>query len=192
VPVERIDDDENPSIQIGRSGEMPRKELKFVKYIKNLRYRFSFLFMDLLEKQLVYKSTMSKKDWMKIRNDIKFLWQNDSYYAELKDTEIMKDRLETATEIEEFIGKYFSNLYVQKEIFKMTDDDIKEQQDQIKKEEDAGEIDPTPEDEFGDGSPEPKDDKDKQQPEPEEEVEPEEEPKETPPKEKEKPPKEKE
>jgi hypothetical protein len=192
VPVERIDDDENPSIQIGRSGEMPRKELKFVKYIKNLRYRFSFLFMDLLEKQLVYKSTMSKKDWMKIRNDIKFLWQNDSYYAELKDTEIMKDRLETATEIEEFIGKYFSNLYVQKEIFKMTDDDIKEQQDQIKKEEDAGEIDPTPEDEFGDGSPEPKDDKDKQQPEPEEEEEPEEEPKETPPKEKEKPPKEKE
>ena len=60
-----------------------------------------------------------------------------------------------ATEIEEFIGKYFSNLYVQKEIFKMTDDDIKEQQKQIKKEEAAGEIDEDPEDEFADGSPEP-------------------------------------
>jgi len=161
VPIERIDDEENPSIEIGRSGEMPRKELKFVKFIKNLRYRFSFLFMDLLEKQLVYKSIMSKKDWAKIRNDIKFLWQDDSYYAELKETEIMKDRLETAEQIEQFIGKYFSNLYVQKEIFRMTDDDIKEQQDQIKKEEAAGEIDDTPEDEYGDGSPEPPDDKDK-------------------------------
>lgn len=185
VPVERIDDDENPSIEIGRSGDMPRKELKFVKYIKNLRYRFSFLFMDLLEKQLVYKTIMSKKDWAKIRNDIKFLWQNDSYYAELKDTEIMKDRLETATEMEEFIGKYFSNLYVQKEIFRMTDDDIKEQQDQIKKEVDEGEIDDTPEDEFGDGSPGDSGGKPtkKEEPPPEEEPEPEKE--EKPPKEEE-------
>jgi hypothetical protein len=164
VPIERIDDEENPVIDIGRTGDMPRKELKFTKYIKTLRYRFSTLFNDLLEKQLIYKNIMSKKEWREVRNQIQYIWQQDNYYAEIKETELMKDRLELATETEEFIGKYFSNLWVQKEIFKMTDDDIKEQQAQIKKEEAAGEIDDTPEDEFGDGSPEPKDDKQKQDP----------------------------
>lgn len=184
VPIERIDDEENPVIDIGRTGDMPRKELKFTKYIKTLRYRFSFLFNDLLEKQLIYKNIMNKKEWRETRNQIKYVWQQDNYYAELKETELLKDRLELATEIEEFIGKYFSNLYVQKEIFKMTDDDIKEQQKQIKKEEAAGEIDETPEDEYGDGSPEPKGQPPAPAPKPEPKEEPKEKPKEEPPPEK--------
>ena len=164
VPIERIDQDENPTINMGRSGEMTRQELKFTKYIKLLRYRFSHLFNDLIEKQLVYKSVMTKKEWRDIRNQIQYLWQQDNYYAELKETELMKDRLELAGEMEQFIGKYFSNLYLQKEIFKMSDDDIAEHKKQIAKEEAAGEIDDTPEDEFGDGSPEPPDDKNKEDP----------------------------
>ena len=139
VPIDRIDDEENPTINIGQSGEMPRKELKFTKFIKTLQYRFSFLFMDLLEKQLVYKNVMSKKDWIEIRNDIAFDWQQDNYYAELKDSELLKDQAETAEGMGEFIGKYFSNLWVQKEIFKMTDDEIEEQQKQIAQEEADGE-----------------------------------------------------
>jgi len=139
VPIERIDDDENPTINIGQSGEMPRKELKFTKFCNSLKYRFSTLFIDLLEKQLIYKNVMSKKDWKEIRNDIYFIWGQDNYYAELKDTEILRDQIETAESMAEFVGKYFSNQYVQKEIFKMTDDEIKEQEKQIAKEEAAGE-----------------------------------------------------
>jgi hypothetical protein len=139
VPVERIDDEESPTINIGNSGEMSRKELKFTKFVAGLRYRFSHLFMDLLEKQLIYKNVMSKKDWVKIQNQIAFAWSQDNYYAELKDAEILRDQTETAEALGEFIGKYFSNEYVQKNIFKMTDDDIKYEQAQIKKEENKGE-----------------------------------------------------
>lgn len=139
VPIERIDDDENPTINIGQSGEMPRKELKFTKFINSLQYKFSILFMDLLEKQLIYKNVMSKKDWKEIRNDICFLWGQDNYYAELKDTELLRDQSETADALAEYVGKYFSNQYIQKEVFKMTDDEIKEQEKQIAEEEAAGE-----------------------------------------------------
>ena len=139
VPIERIDDEENPTINIGQSGEMPRKELKFTKFIKRLQYKFSILFMDLLEKQLVYKNVMSKKEWRDIRNDVFFNWQQDNYYDELKDTELLNSQIETAEALGEFVGKYFSNLYVQKEVFKMTDDQIKEEQKQIAEEEKAGE-----------------------------------------------------
>jgi hypothetical protein len=82
---------------------------------------------------------MSKADWVKIRNNIVFQWSKDNYYAELKDAEILRDQAETAESLSEYIGQYFSNLYVQKEIFKMTDDQIKEEQKQIKKEASKGE-----------------------------------------------------
>jgi hypothetical protein len=139
VPIERIDEEEQTTINIGQSGEMSRKELKFTKFISSLQYKFTVLFMDLLEKQLVYKNVMTKKDWNEFRNDINFLWNQDSYYSELKDTELLRDQSETAEALAEYVGKYFSNEYVQKNIFKMTDDEIKYEQDQIKKEEDKGE-----------------------------------------------------
>ena len=141
VPMERIDDeDQQPgTFNIGNSGEMSRKELKFTKFIQSLQYKFSLLFMTLLEKQLIFKMVMSKADWNKIRNQIVFQWSKDNYYAELKDAEILRDQAETAEALSEYIGQYFSNLYVQKEIFKMTDDQIKEEQKQIKKEAAAGE-----------------------------------------------------
>jgi hypothetical protein len=95
--------------------------------------------MDLLEKQLIYKMVMSKKDWNEIRNEIVFDWSQDNYYAELKDAELLRDQAETADALGEYVGKYFSNLYVQKNIFKMSDDEIDEETKQIKKEEGAGE-----------------------------------------------------
>jgi hypothetical protein len=141
VPLERIDDeDQQPGmINIGNSGEMSRKELKFTKFIQSLQYKFSLLFMDLLEKQLIHKKVMAKKDWVEIKNDIIFQWSQDNYYAELKDAELLRDQAETAESIGEYVGKYFSNQYVQKNIFKMTDDQIKEEEAQIKKEEASGE-----------------------------------------------------
>jgi hypothetical protein len=139
VPIERIDEEESTTINIGQTGEMSRKELKFTKYRKSLQYKFSTLFMDLLEKQLVYKNVMAKKDWNEIRNEVAFSWNEDNYYAELKETELLRDQSETAEALAEYIGKYFSNEYVQKNVFKMTDDEIKAEQKQIKKEEAAGE-----------------------------------------------------
>lgn len=135
VPVARIDQDENPTFELGRSGEMTRQELKFTKFVNFLRYRLSFLFMDVLGKQLVYKNIMKLADFNKIKQDIKFVWQADNYFDELKNSDIWKERLETAEQFESFIGKFFSELWLQKEIFKMSDDEIAEQQKQIQKEE---------------------------------------------------------
>lgn len=149
VPVARIDQDENPTVELGRSGEMTRQELKFTKFINFLRYRFSFLFMDILGKQVVYKGLMKLSDWNKFKNDVKFNWQADNYFDELKNSDIWKERLETAEQFESFIGKFFSELWLQKEIFRMSDDDIKEQQQQIQKEE-SGEVDFGGEDEDDD------------------------------------------
>jgi hypothetical protein len=139
VPIERIDDEESTTINIGQSGEMSRKELKFTKFRKSLQNKFSLLFIDLLEKQLIYKNVMQKKDWMEIVNDINFDWNEDNYYSEMANTELMRDQTETADAMGEYVGKYFSNEYVQKNIFKMSDDEIKHEQDQIKKEEKDGE-----------------------------------------------------
>jgi hypothetical protein len=139
VPIERMDEEESTTINIGQTGEMSRKELKFTKFRKSLQKKFSFLFIDLLEKQLIYKNVMKKKDWMEIVNDINFDWNEDNYYSELKETELLRDQTETATELGEFIGKYFSNEFVQKNIFKLSDEEIKHEQKQIKKEEKAGE-----------------------------------------------------
>jgi hypothetical protein len=141
VPLERIDDEDNtPGVfNIGNSGEMSRKELKFTKFIQSLQYKFSLLFMDLVEKQLIYKKVMAKKDWNEIRNEIVFIWSQDNYYSELKDAELLRDQAETADALGEYVGKYFSNEFVQKNIFKMTDDQIKEEEKQIKKEADSGE-----------------------------------------------------
>jgi polyhydroxyalkanoate synthesis regulator phasin len=183
VPVARIDQDENPTVELGRSGELTRQELKFTKFVNFLRYRFSFLFMDVLGKQLVYKNIMNRKDFNKIKQDIRFVWQADNYFDELKTNDIWKERLETAEQFESFIGKFFSELWLQKEIFHMTDDDIAEQQKQIQKEEseDGGFGGEAEDDDFGDpgkdgSEPEPKP-KEDDEPEPKDEPEPEPKPK---------------
>lgn len=135
VPISRIDQDDNATFNLGRSGELTREELKFTKWIHRLREVFAkHLFLDLLKKQVIFKKIISISDWENIRQDIKFIWATDSYYSQLKEQEILSGQVELAGSMMDYVGKYFSHKYIRTEIFKQTDEIIKQEDKLIKKE----------------------------------------------------------
>jgi len=119
---------------LGRSNEITRDELKFSKFIKRLRNRFTHLFDELLEIQLVLKGVINRKDWQKIRESISFEFSHDNYYTELKESEILRERLNIANEIESFVGKYYSLAWIRKNVLHMSEEDIEEMDKEIKAE----------------------------------------------------------
>lgn len=132
VPVARLQPETMYSF--GRMSEVTREELKFAKFIKRLRTRFSILFDRCLERQLVLKGIITPDEWKEIQNKIRYDFMKDNYFEELKEAEILREKLETLRQIEEQIGKYFSREWVVKHVLYMPDDEWKEMQKQIKKE----------------------------------------------------------
>ena len=114
--------------QIGRATEITRDELRFTKFIHRLQVQLSHLFDQLLEKQLRMKNVMTEAEWYKIKDRIRYNWQQDSYFEELKMNEILTARMNLATQMEPFIGKYFSNQYIQREVLKLSDMDLSNMQ----------------------------------------------------------------
>ena len=145
VPISRLESDNG--FNMGRSAEISRDEVKFFKFIERLRNKFSELFLNMLKTQLVLKGVMSKEQFEDIHQDIIFDYNKDNYFSELKEVDIMKERLEMMREVGEYIGQYFSKNYVYKNILRMTDEDIDEMKKEIDKEreeepqEDMGDID---------------------------------------------------
>ena len=133
VPVTRMESENQ--FNLGRSNEITRDELKFSKFIKRLRGRFTHLFDDLLEIQLVLKGIINRKDWLKIRDNFSFEFSHDNYYSELKDAEILRERLNLANEIDSFVGKYYSLAWIRKNVLHMTEEEIEDMDKEIKKEE---------------------------------------------------------
>jgi hypothetical protein len=125
---------------LGRSSEILRDELKFTKFVGRLRKRFSNLFNDLLRTQLLLKNIIAVEDWDKIVEHIQYDFLYDNHFSELKDAELMTERLNLAATAEPYIGKYFSQNYVRNKILRQTDQEIVEQDIIIKKEIDAGVI----------------------------------------------------
>jgi hypothetical protein len=136
VPVTRLQPETMYSF--GRVSEISRDELKFSKFIRRLRARFSIIFDKCLEKQLILKGVISPDEWSEIKNKIRYDFMKDNYFEELKETEILKERLSTLREIDDHIGKYFSREWVVKNVLYMSDTDMKENQKQIEKERKAG------------------------------------------------------
>lgn len=130
VPISRMDT-ENAVFNLGRSNEISRDELKFQKFIDRLRRRFSSLFTEILKKQLILKSVIVEEDWAEIKDEIQVHFVRDNYYSELKETEIVTNRLNTLTMAEPFIGSLVSKEWIYKKIMMMTDDEIKEMRKQI-------------------------------------------------------------
>ena len=124
VPINRLEQD-SPSFAIGRTTEINRDELKFQKFIDRLRTRFGGLFLDILKKQLVLKGIMTEDDWSNMKNDLIVEFARDNYFAELKETEILRERLQTLDQVSNYIGTYFSQEWVQKNVLQFSDDDIK-------------------------------------------------------------------
>jgi hypothetical protein len=133
VPVSRLDT-ENSMFNIGRASEITRDELKFSKFINRLRARFSILFDELLEMQLVLKGVTNKKDWKVIKEQIHYDFKRDNYFEELKNQEMLRSRFEILMEVDNYIGRYFSLEWVKKNILFQSDDDIKELEKQMKDE----------------------------------------------------------
>jgi hypothetical protein len=161
VPVSRLEPE--GSFSLGRATEITRDEVKFGKFVNRLRYRFSTLFDDLLGKQLQLKGILSKQDWDVIKSLIEYNFRQDSHFAELKHTEIMRERMEIAQTMDEYVGKYYSQKWLRKNVLAQTEEEIAMIDNEIADEVEDGEHD----DMFmGNDRNEPKEESDQQQAEP--------------------------
>ena len=132
VPESRIASD--GGFNLGRSSEILRDELKFAKFVGRLRKRFANMFNDMLRTQLILKNIVSTEDWDTISDHIQYDFLYDNQFAELKESELMNDRLATLATIEPYIGKYYSTEYVRKKVLRQTDSEIIEIDEQIEDE----------------------------------------------------------
>ena len=141
---------------LGRSSEILRDELKFSKFVGRLRKRFANMFNDMLRTQLLLKNVVTPEDWEIMSDHIQYDFLYDNHFAELKEAELLTNRLSLVTSMEAYIGKYFSTEYVRKKILRQTDSEIIEIDAQIDDEIEKGILpDPNaPVDEMGNPIPE--------------------------------------
>ena len=141
VPISRLESDSQ--FNIGRASEITRDELKFSKYVTRLRSRFSQLFDKMLETQLVLKGICTRSEWAQLKEEIYYDFITDAHFAELKDAEILKERLGILQDIDNYVGKYFSVAYVRKKVLKQTEDEMKEIDKEMEEEAAVEEDEPT-------------------------------------------------
>ena len=144
VPRSRMEADNG--FNMGRASEISRDELKFNKFTNRLQKKFARVFIDVLKTQLVLKEIVSAEEFDTIKDFMQFDYATDNHFTELKDAEIMRERLDTLSQAQEYIGKYFSHEYVRKYILRQTEDEIIVLNKQIETEKEEGGDD---EDDFG-------------------------------------------
>jgi len=139
VPLSRLDEQTGGGFAgIGRSQEITRDELKFAKFIARLRNKFSQLFDNALGTQLVLKGVCTSDEWKDFKQNIIYDFRKDNNFTELREAELLRERLTMVGMVDPYIGKYFSHEYIKKNILKMDDKEMKEMQKQINKEQDQG------------------------------------------------------
>jgi hypothetical protein len=126
VPMTRMSQDGGGMFNIGKSAEISRDEIKFSKFISRLRTRFASLFSDILRVQLVLKGVIREDEWEEINSHIRYDFNKDNYYAELKENEILSGRLGMLQLMDPFVGKYFSKEYALDKVLRLTEDEIKQ------------------------------------------------------------------
>ena len=136
VPETRIGGE--GGFNLGRSSEILRDELRFNKFVGRLRKRFSNMFLDMLKTQLLLKNVITVDDWSSMSEHIQFDYIYDNHFAELKESELFQERMANLSQAEPYIGKYFSQDYLRREILRQTDDEIVEQDKLIAAEIEAG------------------------------------------------------
>lgn len=149
VPVSRLEQDQAAGL-LGRASEINRDELKFQKFIDRLRNKFSSLFLGILKKQLMLKGVITEEDWDNWKNDIVVDYIRDNHFSELRDAELLREKLQTLDVMQQYVGEFFSKEYVMKNVLLLDDDAMKEMKDQIAQEKSSGEIpDDSEEDQDG-------------------------------------------
>jgi len=136
VPPSRMDGE--GGFNLGRSSEILRDEVKFSKFVARLRKRFSAMFSDMLRTQLLLKNIITPEDWAVMDEHIQYDFLYDNHFAELKDAELLNERLNMVQVAEPYVGKYFSQDYVRRKILRQTDQEIIDQDILIKKEIEEG------------------------------------------------------
>jgi len=132
VPPSRMDGE--GGFNLGRSSEILRDEVKFSKFVARLRKRFSYMFNDMLKTQLILKNIITPEDWSVMEEHIQYDFLYDNHFAELKDAELLNERLNMVQIAEPYVGKYFSQDYLRRKILRQTDEEILEQDKIMKKE----------------------------------------------------------
>ena len=130
VPMSRLDAESVQGI-LGRSTEINRDELKFQKFIDRLRMRFSHLFYGILKTQLIMKGIITEDDWNEWKNDITIDYQKDNHFTELRDAEMLRERLQSLDQIQNYVGEYFSKEWVMKNVLHLDDEDIEKMNKEI-------------------------------------------------------------
>ena len=136
VPINRLE--QEAQFSLGRSSEISRDELKFQKFIDRLRARFAHLFMGILKTQLILKGIVTDQDWLDMKEKIIVDFMRDNHFTELKDAEILRERIQTLDQMNQYIGDYFSKEWVMKNVLRFTDDDIEQMAKQDDKEQPQG------------------------------------------------------
>ena len=129
VPISRMESE--AGFNLGKAAEITRDELKFTKFVQRLRKRFTQVFSDILKTQLVLKGVITIEDWQIIRPHIQYDYLKDGYFAELKEAEILRERLSLAQEVNPYVGKYYSVEYIRKNVLRQSDEDIIDIDNQI-------------------------------------------------------------
>ena len=137
LPPSRLTDD-NKGFNLGKTTEVLRDELKFTKFIGRLRKRFGELFHDILKTQLILKGVISPEDWDEMKEHIQYDFLFDNHFNELKEKELMTQRIQLATQMDVFVGKYYSIEYIRKHILEQSEKEFKEIDKQMQKEIDQG------------------------------------------------------
>ena len=122
IPISRLETESG--FNLGRGAEITRDEVKFTKFVQKLRKKFNTLFNNILKTQLILKGVVAEDDWLSIKENLSYEYMKDGHYAEMRDMDLLRDRLDVLNTIEPFIGQYFSKKYVQKQVFRMSDDEI--------------------------------------------------------------------
>jgi len=137
VPISRMETD--TGFSLGRATEISRDEIKFSKFISRLRSRFSTLFDKVLEKQLILKGIIKPEEWGEIQASIRYDFMQDNYFEELKESEVLRERLNLLRDIDDYVGKYYSAEWVRKNVLMMNEDEIETMRDQISQDEEDAE-----------------------------------------------------
>ena len=137
VPISRLETESGFSL--GRTTEISRDEVKFSRFVDRLRVKFSSMFIDILKTQLVLKGILPIEEWELEKENIRFDYQKDSHFVEMKDAEILRERVTTLRELDEYVGKYVSQQWVRKNILRQSEEEIEIIDKQIEDEEKDGE-----------------------------------------------------
>jgi hypothetical protein len=136
VPISRLEP--NQGFSIGRVAEVTRDELKFAKFVDRLRNKFSDIFNQALRVQCVLKGICTADEWDQFKEHIYYDFIKDNNFSELKDAELMRERLSLLSAVDPYTGRYFSQAWIQRHVLRLTDDEIKEMQGEIDEEKEAG------------------------------------------------------